>query len=186
MSFIQLQWLLSCNVGKEPIAKCRRHATRCNPRADKWYTLVWYYVCPAALLKVTKLYPCLSYFPGFFGHFESLAFSEMVDKPYTKAVKQDTFSKFFQSITEVTIFSKKAQLFWLKCEDKPNNRYIEDFSTKYYVFVEKIVVFQTDSWGQRWLQWWVDDQNYDYNKWNWYGCLLFSEERNVQKPWLFI
>ena len=28
-------------------------------------TLVRYHVCPVARLKITKLYPCLTYFPGF-------------------------------------------------------------------------------------------------------------------------
>ena len=33
-------------------------------------------VCSVAWLKITKLCPCLSYFLGFFSHFERLAFFE--------------------------------------------------------------------------------------------------------------
>ena len=35
-----------------------------------------YHVCPLALLKVTKLCPCSSYFSGIFGNLESLAVFE--------------------------------------------------------------------------------------------------------------
>ena len=42
----------------------------------------------------------MSYFARVFGQFESSAsFQKWVDKPYTKAVKQDVFNKFFQSTT---------------------------------------------------------------------------------------
>ena len=37
----------------------------CVPMADKCYALAWYHVCPVAWLRITKLCPCLSYFPGF-------------------------------------------------------------------------------------------------------------------------
>ena len=61
------------------------------------------------LVKNKKLCPCLSYFPGFFGHFVSLSFFENLggDKPYTKAVKQDVLRQFFQAYSNyVTIFQK--------------------------------------------------------------------------------
>ena len=54
---------------------------------------------PVASLKLRKLYPCLSYFPKVFGHFES---SALIKKkwegvqPHTKAVKQDVCSQFLK------------------------------------------------------------------------------------------
>ena len=36
------------------------------PRANKWYSPVWYHVCSVAWLKITKLCQCLSYFLGLF------------------------------------------------------------------------------------------------------------------------
>ena len=49
----------------------------------------------SGLAKITKLWPCLSYFDCFFGDFESLAFlRKWRDRPYTKAVKKDILVNF--------------------------------------------------------------------------------------------
>ena len=82
-------------------------------RADKWYALVWCHVCPVAWLKRTKLCPCLSYFPGFFGHFESLVF---VFENGGTGFKPGQSSRTFWSISQkynkkVTIFLKKPSYF---------------------------------------------------------------------------
>ena len=67
----------------------------------------------SSLAKITKLCPCLSYFPGCFVHFECLAFfSKMGDKPCIKAVRQDDFSQFFKGKTiKEQIFLQKHSYF---------------------------------------------------------------------------
>ena len=67
----------------------------------------------SSFTKLTKLCPCLSYFPQFFGHFESLAFFQKLGgggKPHTKAVKQDVCSQLLK-VEQLSPFFKKAQLF---------------------------------------------------------------------------
>ena len=112
------------------------------PGADKSYTLVLYHVCPVAWLKIARLCPYLSYFPGFLVILKVCFFRKWGDKPYTKAVKQHVFSQFFKTVAKVTIFFKKAQLFWLKGKDKPNSRYVsKTFSTELF-FVELLDCFR--------------------------------------------
>ena len=80
-----------------------------------------------------KLCSCLSYFPGFFSHFESLAlFSKMGRKPYTKAVKHDQTRYFSQFLKDTTVF-KKNQAILTKNKDKPNSRHLPN------VFQQKTV-----------------------------------------------
>ena len=52
-------------------------------RVDKWYALVWFHVCPVAWLKITKLCPCLSNFPGFFAVFKVWLFFENGETNFT-------------------------------------------------------------------------------------------------------
>ena len=62
----------------------------------------------SALAKITKLCPCLSYFPGFFSHFERLAFfRKWRDKPGTNAFKQDILVNFSKVQQFSDNFSKK-------------------------------------------------------------------------------
>ena len=91
--------------------------------------------------KLTKLCPCLSYFPQFFGHFESLAFfQKWGDKPHTKAVKQDVCSQLLK-VEQLSPFFKKAQLFWEKSEDKPNIRWMSKIFQWKTVFLWKALCF---------------------------------------------
>ena len=46
------------------------------------------------LAKNDKIMSMFVPFSGFFGHFESLPFSKMGDKPYTKAIKHDILVNF--------------------------------------------------------------------------------------------
>ena len=74
-SMLNLQDATTAYNGAVPQKSCSKQLFFfCWPRVDKWYALVWYHVCSIAWLKITKLCPGLSYFPYFFGHFESLAF----------------------------------------------------------------------------------------------------------------
>ena len=59
--------------------------------------------------KITKLYPCSSYFPRIFGHFESSAFFfKKWGEPHTKEVKQDIV--IFYHISSVIDFSSKKYI----------------------------------------------------------------------------
>ena len=60
------------------------------------------------LIKRVYFFLLTRYFPGFFGHFESLAFSQIGDKPCTKAVKQDVFSRFFKGTTSNNCSKKRG------------------------------------------------------------------------------
>ena len=75
-------------------------------RADKWYAVVWYHVCPLACLKTMNLCPCLSYFPGFFGHSESLAFFLMGTNLTPKQSNMIFKSIFERYNNKATIFQK--------------------------------------------------------------------------------
>ena len=56
---------------------------------------------------LSSVFVKMSYFPSFFGRFESLAlFSKMGGKPYTKAVKQDGFRQFFKGTTVNTLVQR--------------------------------------------------------------------------------
>ena len=112
--------LKSCKIRNVGVNLKVRGLTE-KSRADKWYALVWYHVCPLAWLKMIKLCSCLSYFSGFFGHFESLAFFE--NRVYQSS-QTWYFSQFLKHTTIKWQFFKKAQLFLLKNEDKPNSRYL--------------------------------------------------------------
>ena len=133
----------------------------CISRADKWYALVWYHVCPLAWLKMTKLCPCLSYFHGSFGHFESLAFFRTWgDKPYTTAVKHNILVKFWKKwCNKVTIFQKSPAILTKKMRTKLTVDNYRSFFNKKLLRCGKIVGFWTVFWGQRWQHWYVDDQN---------------------------
>ena len=142
---------------------------------------MWCHVCPVAWLKITKLCSSLSNFPAFLATLKVwLFFENRETKPYIKAVKQDVFSRFFKgTVTKWQLF-KKVRLFWLKSEDKPNNRYISKTFSPNTVFLLKKCSFLDCFLGQRWLHWCVDDQNYDQNKSNWYGCLLHLKVDNTK------
>ena len=134
-----------------------------NTRADKWYALVWCYVCPLTWLKIIKLCPCLSHFSGFFGHFESLAF--FFQNGGTNLTPKQS-NMIFWSIFErynnkVTIFQKSQAILTKNWEQTKQQIPIEGFFNKKLLNCGKIVAFWTEFWGQRWQHWYVDDQNYD-------------------------
>ena len=88
-----------------------------SSRADKWYALVWCYVCPLTWLKMIKLCPCLSHFSSFSGHFESLAFSKMGGQTLYQSSQTWYFSQFLKDTTIKWQFFKRVRLFWPKPED---------------------------------------------------------------------
>ena len=117
-----------------------------SSRADKWYALMWCYVCPLTWLKMIKLCPCLSHFSSFSGHFESLAFSKMGGQTLYQSSQTWYFSQFLKDTTIKWQFFKRVRLFWPKTEDKPNSRYLSKvFSTKNWFIVEKLWLFGLNS-----------------------------------------
>ena len=57
----------------------------------------------SGLAKNNKIWSMFVLFSLLFGHFESLTFSKIVDKPCTKAVRQHILGQFFKSTTKITI-----------------------------------------------------------------------------------
>ena len=84
-----------------------------------------------------KLCPCLSYFRGSFGHFESLAFfRKWGDKPYTTAVKHNIL------VNKVTIFKKSPVILTKKMRTNLTvDNYRRFFLTKNFFTVEKLWLF---------------------------------------------
>ena len=69
----------------------------------------------SGLAENNKLCPCLSYFPGIFGHFQKLAFFRKWGvKPYIKRVKNYAFTQFFNVPQLSDNFSKMRGCFDLK------------------------------------------------------------------------
>ena len=78
-----------------------------------------------ALLKLTKLYPCLSYFPRFFGHFESSAF--YFSKNGGTNLTQNQSNRMFvvNFLEELKLLSQLKKAHFLeKCEDKLDIRWM--------------------------------------------------------------
>ena len=68
-----------------------------------------------AWLEAIKLCPCLSYFPGFFFHFESLAFFENVGTNLTPKQSNIIFWLIFERYNnKVTIFREKKPVYFDK------------------------------------------------------------------------
>ena len=151
------------------------------------YALVSFHDCPLAWIKITELCPCLSYFPGFMAILKfGFSFENWWDKLYTKSVRRNALVNFAKLQILSNNFSKKCGYFDEKARTNLEaNTYARLFQQKKNNgFVENNVSFWTVLWGQTLLHWYVNDQNYDQVKSNWYGCLLLSEVNNVQKPCL--
>ena len=86
----------------------------------------------SGLAKNNKIMPKFALFPGFFGHFESLAsFRKWGGQALHQNSQTRCFSRFFKGTEIKWQFFQEVSLFRLKSEDKLNRRYIsKTFSTK--------------------------------------------------------